>query len=79
MPRHGNPSVTQFWREWQHVVEWTELSYDRLKHKGARLQLFAWAYNLANSLRELALQRSIRGRNVTWFLSKTQSERDRDG
>ena len=48
MHRHGNPSVTQFWRECKHVVKWKKVSCDRLKHKEARLQLFAWAYNLAN-------------------------------
>jgi hypothetical protein len=65
MPRRGNHSGTQFWRESKNVVKWTKLSCRRLEHNEARLQLFAWAYDLANCLRQLALPWSIRRWNPT--------------
>ena len=46
-------------------MKWTKLLCRRFKDNVARLQLFAVAYNLANSLRQLALPRSIRSWNFT--------------
>ena len=48
----------------------TKLSCRRFKDNAARLHLFALAYNLANSLRELALPRSIRNWNLTTLREK---------
>jgi len=42
----------------------------RFKDNAARLHLFALAYNLANSLRQLALPRSIRSWNLTTLREK---------
>ena len=52
------------------MVKWTKLSCRRFKDNQARLQLFALAYNLANSLRQLALPRSIRRWNLTTLREK---------
>ena len=46
-------------------LKWTKVTCRRFKDNVARLQLFAVAYNLANSLRQLALPRSIRSWNFT--------------
>ena len=51
-------------------MKWTTLSCRRFKDNAARLQLFALAYNLANSLRQLALPRSIRSWNLTSLREK---------
>jgi hypothetical protein len=51
-------------------VKGTKLSCRRFKDNEARLQLFALAYNLANSLRQLALPRSIRSWNLTTLREK---------
>src|SRR6266487_3785023 len=42
----------------------------KVKDNAARLHLFALAYNLANSLRQLALPRSIRSWNLTTLREK---------
>jgi hypothetical protein len=54
----------------KNAVEWTKLSCRRFKDTAARPQLFALAYNLANSLRQLALPRSIRSWNPTTLREK---------
>ncbi len=41
-------------------MKWTRLSCRNLKDNQARRQLFALAYNLGNSLRRLALPRSVK-------------------
>ena len=51
-------------------MKWTKLSCRRFKDNAARLQLFALAYNLANSLRQLALPRSIRSWSLTTLREK---------
>jgi hypothetical protein len=51
-------------------VKWTKLSCRRFKDNAARLHLFALAYNLANSLRQLALPRSIRSWKLTTLREK---------
>ena len=51
-------------------MQWTKLSCRRFKDNEARLYLFALAYNLANSLRQLALPRSIRSWNLTTLREK---------
>jgi hypothetical protein len=58
-------TAEQWIKEGKNALKWTRLSCRRFKGNAARLQLFAWAYNLANSLRQLALPRSIRSRNLT--------------
>jgi Transposase DDE domain group 1 len=51
-------------------VKWTKLSCRRFKDNAARLHLFALAYNLANSLRQLALPRPIKGWTLTTLREK---------
>ena len=51
-------------------MKWTKLSCRRFQDNAARLHLFALAYNLANSLRQLALPRSIRRWNLTTLREK---------
>jgi hypothetical protein len=51
-------------------VKWTKLSCRRFKDNAARLHLFALAYNLANSLRQLALPRPIRSWSLTTLREK---------
>ena len=51
-------------------MKWTKLSRRRFQDNSARLHLFALAYNLANSLRQLALPRSIRNWNLTILREK---------
>ena len=46
------------------------MSCRRFKDKESRLHLFALAYNLAKSLRQLALLRSIRSWNLTTLREK---------
>ena len=63
-------TAEQWIKEGKNVVKWTKLSCRRFKDNAARLQLFALAYNLANSLRQLALPRSIRSWNLTTLREK---------
>ena len=63
-------TAEQWIKEGKHAVKWTKLSCRRFKDNEARLQLFALAYNLANSLRQLALPRSIRSWNLTTLREK---------
>src|SRR5215472_9825028 len=63
-------TAEQWIKEGKHAVKWTKLSCRRFKDNAARLQLFALAYNLANSLRQLALPRSIRSWNLTSLREK---------
>jgi len=58
-------TAEQWIKEGKNAVKWTKLSCRRFKDNAARLHLFALAYNLANSLRQLALPRSIRSWNLT--------------
>src|SRR5262249_6953654 len=63
-------TAEQWIKEGKTAVKWTKLSCRRFKDNAARLQLFALAYNLANSLRQLALPRSIRSWNLTTLREK---------
>ena len=63
-------TAEQWIKEGKNAVKWTKLSCRRFKDNAARLQLFALAYNLANSLRQLALPRSIRSWNLTTLREK---------
>jgi hypothetical protein len=58
-------TAEQWIKERKNAVKWTKLSCRCFKDNAARLQLFALAYNLANSLRQLALPRSVRSWNLT--------------
>src|SRR5262249_13114078 len=58
-------TAEQWIKEGKNAVKWTKLSCRRFKDNAARLQLFALTYNLANSLRQLALPRSIRRWTLT--------------
>jgi hypothetical protein len=51
-------------------VKWTKPPCRQFKDNAARLQMFALAYDLANSPRQLALPRSIRGLNLTALREK---------
>jgi hypothetical protein len=63
-------TAEQWIKEGKNAVKWTKLSWRRFKDNAARLQWFALAYNLANSLRQLALPRSIRSWNLTTLREK---------
>src|ERR687885_1011520 len=58
-------TAEQWIKEGKNAMKWTKLSCRRFKDNAARLQLFALAYNLANSLRQLALPRSVRSWSLT--------------
>jgi hypothetical protein len=51
-------------------VKWTKLSCRRFQDNAARLQPFAFAYNLANFLRQLVLPKPIRGWTLTTLREK---------
>ena len=51
-------------------MKWTKLSCRRFKDNAVRLQLFALAYNLANSLRQLVLPKPIRRWTLTTLREK---------
>src|SRR6516225_320083 len=63
-------TAEQWIKEGKTAVQWTKLSCRRFKDNAARLQLFALAYNLANSLRQLALPRPIKGWTLTTLREK---------
>jgi hypothetical protein len=63
-------TAEQWIKEGKNAVKWTKLSCRRFKDNAARLQLFALAYNLANSLRQLALPCSVRSWNLTTLREK---------
>jgi len=56
---NGRGTAEQWIKEGKNAVKWTKLSCRTFKDNQTRLQLFALAYNLANFLRRLALQREI--------------------
>jgi hypothetical protein len=58
-------TAEQWIKDGKNAVKWTKLSCRRFKDNAARLHLFALAYNLANSLRQLARPRSIRSWSLT--------------
>jgi hypothetical protein len=57
-------------KEGKHAVRWAKLSCRRFQDNAARLQLFALAYNRANSPRQLVLPRPIRGWTPTALREK---------
>jgi Transposase DDE domain group 1 len=63
-------TAEQWIKEGKNAVKWTKLSCRRFTNNAARLQLFALVYTLANSLRQLALPRSIRSWNLTTLREK---------
>jgi hypothetical protein len=63
-------TAEQWIKEGKNAVKWTKLSCRRFKDNAARLQRFALAHNLANSLRQLALPRSIRSWSLTTLREK---------
>jgi hypothetical protein len=63
-------TAEQWIKEGKNAVKWTKLSCRRFQDNAVRLQLFALAYNLANSLRQLAVPRSIRCWNLTTLREK---------
>jgi hypothetical protein len=63
-------TAEQWVKEGKNAVKWRTLSCRRFKGNAARLQLFALACNLANSLRQLALPRPIRSWNLTTLREK---------
>ena len=67
---NGRGTAEQWIKEGKNALRWTRLSCRRFRDNQVRLQLFALAYNLANSLRELALPRSIRNWNLTTLREK---------
>jgi hypothetical protein len=63
-------TAEQWIKEGKNAVKCIKLSCRRFKDNAARLRLFALAYNLANSLRQLALPQSIRRWNLTTLREK---------
>ena len=62
---NGRGTAERRIKEGKNALKWTRLSCRRFKDNQVRLQLFALAYNLANSLRQPALPRSVQ----TWSLT----------
>jgi hypothetical protein len=67
---HYGWQIEQWIKEGKNAVKWTELSCRRFQDNAARLQLFALAYNLANSLRQLVLPQPIQGWTLTTLREK---------
>jgi Transposase DDE domain group 1 len=63
-------TAEQWIMERKNAVKWTKLSCRRFKGNEVRLELFALAYKLANSLRQVAPPRSIRSLNPTTLREK---------
>jgi hypothetical protein len=63
-------TAEQWIKEGKNAVKWTKLSCRRFKDNAARLQLFALAYNLGNSLRQLVLPKSVKHRTLTTLREK---------
>jgi hypothetical protein len=63
-------TAEQWIKEGKNAVKWTKLSCRRFKGNAARLQLFAFAYNLANFLRQLVLPEPIQGWTLTTLQEK---------
>ena len=57
---HGCGIAEQWIKEGKSAVKGTKLSCHTFKGNQTRLQLFAFAYNLANFLRRLALPRAVK-------------------
>lgn len=53
-------TAEQWIKEGKHAIRWTRLSCQRFQDNPVGLQLFAFAYNLANSLRTLALPDEVK-------------------
>src|SRR5262249_14856092 len=66
----GRGTAGQCIKEGEDGMKWTKLSCGRFKDNKARLQLVAWAYNLANFLGQLVLPKPIRGWTLTTLLEK---------
>ena len=54
----------------KNAVKWTRLSCHGFVDNQVRLQLFAWAYNLGNFLRRLALPKSVKHWSLTTLREK---------
>jgi len=67
---NGRGTAEQWIKEGKNAIQWTKLSCRTFKDNQTRLQLFAWAYNLANFLRRLALPKSIRQWSLTTLREK---------
>jgi hypothetical protein len=68
---HDRRGTAEQWiKEGKNAMKWTKLSCRRFKGNTARLQLFASAYNPANSLRQLVLPKPIRGWTPTTLREK---------
>jgi Transposase DDE domain group 1 len=60
-PRHRTFTI----KEGKYALNWAQLSCRRFRDNQARLPMFALAYNLADLVRELTLQRPVQ----TWTLT----------
>jgi hypothetical protein len=63
-------TAEQWIKEGENAAKWSKLSCRQFKDNAARLQLFALAYNLANSLRRLVLPKPIKGWTLTTMREK---------
>ena len=67
---NGRGTAGQWIKEGKNAVKWTKLSCRTFKDNPARLQLFAFAYNLGNFLRRLALPKPVQHRSLTTLREK---------
>ena len=67
---NGRGTAEQWIKEGKNAVKWTKLSCRTFKDNQTRLQLFAFAYNLGNLLRRLALPRDVAHWSLTTLREK---------
>jgi hypothetical protein len=67
---NGRGTAERWIKEVKNAVKWTRLSCRRFKRNQARPKPFAFAYNLGNFLRQLALPRSVRRLPMTTLREK---------
>ncbi len=63
-------TAEQWIKEGKYAVKWTRLSCHDFRDNQVRLQLFAWAYNLGNFLRRLALPEGVEHWSLTTLREK---------
>ena len=67
---NGRGTAEQWIKEGKNAVKWTRLSCHDFADNQVRLQLFALSYNLGNSLRTLALPKSVEHWSLTTLREK---------
>ena len=67
---NGGGTAEQWIQEGKNAMKWTRLSCHDFVDNQVRLQLFALAYNLGNSLRRLALPHGVKHWSLTTLREK---------